>query len=346
MNYDKFENFIKRYVDYDKILPAPYIEGDSGIGKSEIIMQIAKEKGFHVVQVQIGTKTLEYFMGLPEIVKHAHVNDLGEETVVAETLWTAPEMVCLANKQKKAIIFIDDFHLARDEERKVMFELLTTHSVHGFTLNPMVKVIIAANPMDAEYGATVTDLPKPIRSRVGVFSLKPDIQRWLDVSVKRGIAPLILSFLDFRSDLFISSPSKNGQYCCPRSWWGLSRYLDAGYDLDLELVEGFIGTEGGSELLAFYNIYQKYEQNPPKSWKQLSTHREKAAFTAYMMIKSKLEIVKQFIVDMSNDPSANALCVLLLKDVSTKHKVTDKKCLEIFEMVGNKKIIEHLGLRA
>ena len=116
MNYKSFESFIDQYLKAANGLPAPFIIGESGIGKTEIIAAVCKKNQFSLVEVQIGTKTLEYFMGLPEIVTREVPGEEGnKKEMLHETLWTSPDMVTQAKKHVKSVVFIDDFHLAREE---------------------------------------------------------------------------------------------------------------------------------------------------------------------------------------------------------------------------------------
>jgi len=391
-DYKELIGFLEMYAhakfDYTHI--CPYIVGESGIGKSEIMEQVFVKAGYTMIQCQIGTKTLEYFMGLPEITKWQEVvrdkngvavmqprlgldgkpektkqiDEKGNPVIdekgnsimipvlepkmktIAETTWTPPELVVLANREEKAVIFIDDFHLAREEERKVMFELLTTHSIHGFRLNDSVKVVMAANPQDAEYGATVTDLPKPIRSRIAVFRLNHNVEQWCHESLDRGIDKRIVAFLRFNEAQLLTEADDAGQYACPRSYWGLSDYLKAGFPLSMKLTTGFIGAGAASDLMGFHDVYQKFEDpaNRPKKWTNLgSDHAKKAAFTAYLMIKDDLALIKKFVVDMTHDKDSSAFAILLLKSISSKRDIDDPRCLEVFDMVDNQDIIECLG---
>ena len=304
MNYKNFEELVKRYLNGDKNLSPLFIEGESGIGKSQIIRQVAEACKYSVFVVQIGTKTLEYFMGLPETV---------EVNGSLETKWTPPELVSLVNNcEGPALVFIDDFHLSREEERKVMFELLTDNAMHGFKLKDGTKIILAANPHSAEYGSTSSELPKPIRSRVMLFELNANFDQWKEVSLENSISPLIVSFLTFNKECFLSEPGKNGQYPCPRAWWSLSNYLKAGFELTSELVCAAVGNTASAEFLAFYNIYLSYERKKPDKWLSLD-YKEKAAFISYLMIKKDANLIKRYHKEIKSDEKSRPLSIVLWK---------------------------------
>ena len=335
MNYKSFEKLIKDYLnDKNNKLTPLFIEGESGIGKTEIIKQISAVCGFNTFIIQIGTKTLEYFMGLPETDK-----DSNDEHI---TKWSAPELVSLVNNSDKpAVVFIDDFHLSRDEERKIMFELLTDKTMHGFKLKKDTKIILAANPYSAEYGSTTTELPKPIRSRVMKFELNADFEQWKEVSIKKGINSLIISFLTFKNDFFIGEYGKNGQYPCPRSWWSLSGYINAGFEMTSELVCAAVGNTASAEFMAYYDIFLKYERKKPKNWKSLSTYKDKAAFISYLINKAAPDIIKKYCIDISQDVSIRPLMIILWKFMSQSK---DPKMLELFRENFPEEIIQEYAI--
>jgi len=323
LNYTEFSNLIKFYLENDDLAPL-FIEGESGIGKTQITEAVALSLGFKPFVVQLGTKTLEYFMGLPSTI---------EVDGVKETQWTRPEVVfqinsfCEEKEGNKALLFIDDFHLAGEEERKIMFELLPEHSIHGFPLHKNVKIMLAANPHSSEYGSTVSELPKPVSSRIMLYELRASFEQWKAVSMEKGVSPLLLSFLEFNKSYFLGERGKNSQYPCPRAWWNLSAYLEKGAPITAATIKAAVGDSAAAEFMAFYNVYQGFETKKPESWMALD-YQNKAALASYLIMKKDISLIRKYHEEMKADDSSRPLLVMLWKFLSS---VEDKEFTEFFE---------------
>jgi len=249
-----------------------------------ISLDTAKHLGFSTVILQIGTKTIEYFTGIPTT-----------DEKLKRAIWTMPDLVRLVEEAPQPVmLLIDDAHLAQEETVKVLWEMLSSRTLHNYPFPPETKLVFAANPYTEEFGSTVSNMPKPIRSRVHIITMENDVQTWLGLSYQRKIHPFVTGFVSSHKQHFMSEPDAEGMYCSPRGWWNLSNYLDNGFELTSELVKGFSGSQAAEEFVVFHNTYLKFIDNTPV-WQELKTEAEKAAFITYLLINDDMTEIKRVV---------------------------------------------------
>jgi len=317
-----------------------------------------------------GSKTMDWFLGMPEtIIRYKNVlDDAGNQIMVpklnddgvimldsdknaimvpkreriADCIWTTPEPVRIMHEFEglRCIAFFDDIHLVRGEERKIFFEAFTDFTIHGHKLPDNCLIVCAGNPTDAEHGATVTDIPLPIRSRFVKLDLVADVDLWINASVARQINPLIIGAVRFDPTVFSTAPGESGQYSCPRSLWTLSKLIDVGLDFSLANITGCVGEHAASKIVAFHTIYEQFEKSLPDKYEQLDFNK-KVALTSYMMVKKDIKLFKRFIPGMSDDPNSSAILTMAMR--FAVRTFPEKQAQELMDYVKNQEFLASLG---
>ena len=113
------------------------IRGRHGIGKSEIVYQIAAKLDLPVVERRASQMTEGDLLGLPS-------------TDGDVTSWCPPEFLATACAQP-VILFLDEVDRAVTEVRQGLFELCDSRKIAGQTLHPETLIIAAVN--GGEHGA-------------------------------------------------------------------------------------------------------------------------------------------------------------------------------------------------
>jgi len=181
------------------------IWGDKGIGKTDLIKQMAGTIVDRVVDVPIAQiEEMGDFHGLPI---HAAREDGTPITVTAPPHWVP------TNPEEKSILLIDDFNRADIRIIRGIMQLIQDYKTVSWTLPPLCTIVLTANPGDAEY--LVTTLDPAILSRLAHVTMEPDFRVWLAWGEKNGIDERILSFIARYQDML--SPS-GAERTCPRSW--------------------------------------------------------------------------------------------------------------------------------
>jgi len=306
MKTKKFKDFLEQYLQTDRILKAIFFEGPPGIGKTEIIFQMAKRLDYTAIIVHLGTKTIEHFSGLPMFADTSDGRRI--------TVWSIPEIVNLCNTGKKTILFFDDIHLASEVVIKILFEALTDRSIHGVKLNDNVKIIAAMNKIESSMGSTITEIPEPVRNRYVKINVEPELDDWLEYATKIDVDPLVVSFLNFDKTCFYDTPEhENAQFATPRSWVTLSEYITSGFEMNSELIFGAIGKKCGIKFMSYYQVFVKYDTNPIEKWKDLKSYKEKMSYCAYLSRKLSPTLLNNYINDMIKDNDVITFVLLTIR---------------------------------
>ena len=313
MKTKEFKEFFKKYLETKKILRPLFIEGSPGIGKTEIIRQISKKCGYRCIVTHLGSKTIDHFSGLPEFSK----KDNGK----LATTWSEPALVDLCNKDDvPTVLFLDDVHLASEIVIKILFEALTERAIHGEPLGNKVKVVGSMNEISSEMGSTISEIPDPVRNRFIRLKIEPDLKDWLAYANKIGVDESIIGFLSFNNKFFCAAPAdESSQFPTPRSWVGLSEFFNEGFSPDTPgLVEGAVGKDAAIELLSFYEIFIKFDNEKPKTWDSLSSYKSKIAFIAYLLRKLDVDLVNKYLEDIVKDSAVASFSLELVQKIIKK----------------------------
>ena len=125
------------------------------------------------------------------------------------------------------------------------------------------------------------NLSEALKDRVFILNVKPDFEIWKeDFAFPRGIDPMIVSFLNFRPNLFYTFDKrrKNASektFATPRSYELASDALKTGLDNGIlrSVLSGCLGEGVATEFVAFRRVYKdlpnihdlfsgKYDQVP------------------------------------------------------------------------------------
>lgn len=172
----------------------PFIWGHAGIGKSSIIKQYAKEKGYHFFPFYLGTQSdLGDILGLADFVR----NEYG--TAVATTFAT-PEWLkntidyCNNNPDSGAIIFLDEFNRARKDILNGMFSLALDKTFHTLKLPKNCHIIAAGNPPTDEYFTTDVN-ETALMARFVHVKLAPSFEEWVQYAQETKINGNLIDFI-------------------------------------------------------------------------------------------------------------------------------------------------------
>lgn len=239
--------------------------GPSGVGKTEMAIQAAQKAKHNYVYVNLSVLEAPDLVGLPKIV--------GDHTTYAP-----PEFLPLVEEnRKKVILIVDEIDKAKDELQNPMLELFQFRSVNGRQLN--IKSIIATGNLPNEHAKSRVIL-WALANRCNIYKTGCDYEYWRRWAVANGINPLIVGFLNHRSDLLLK-PNTSGDptaYChpSPRSWtlaakdidrfekyvekypddWPIDHNNDPVVDFEYMLVAGRVGVKAALDFKIWLKHYR------------------------------------------------------------------------------------------
>jgi len=151
-----------------------FVYGPPGVGKSEIITNFFKKRGYKITLLQIQHVPIETLAGYPVIKTDAKMKG-GDQVkmVVADILPPSDD-------KGKHLLFLDEFNAGTEEQMKAAMNLALTGNIGTYHLPPNTVIVAAGNAPEEDNATAVNTLDAPtLRRFVYKVKLKPDLPEWL-----------------------------------------------------------------------------------------------------------------------------------------------------------------------
>lgn len=193
------------------------LHGRPGIGKTEIVQQLADETGSILHDLRLTTIEPPDLRGLPFYDHEAR-----------RTVWYPPED--LPHGDAPAILFLDELTAAPPTLQPTVYGLLQERRVGRYRLPESTFVVAAGNAV--EDGAVAYEMGTALSDRLIHLSVRAEASDWLArYAVPRGVNPSVCAFIRTRPDLLDTTEAalREGAViaCTPRSWVRAGAILDA-----------------------------------------------------------------------------------------------------------------------
>ena len=230
-----------------------FLWGPPGIGKSEIVTEIANEWGNTlVIDLRMAQMEPTDIRGIPFFNKDLGVMD-----------WAPPiELPSeeLAAQYDHVILFLDEMNSAMPAVQAAGYQLILNGRVGKYVL-PENVVIVAAGNRDSDKGVTYR-MPMPLANRFLHLEMRPDFASWQTWAVLNGIHQDVIGYLSFaKQDLYdFDAKSSSRAFATPRTWTFVSQLLeedDCDADTLYNLVAGTVGEGLATKFMAHRKIASK-----------------------------------------------------------------------------------------
>ncbi|MBP5684482.1 MAG: ATP-binding protein, partial [Bacilli bacterium] len=237
------EQIIKGYLESDISF---YMHGPTGVGKSARIIEYDPD----VRPIYMRNASPERING-----KTVYVPPI-ENMITTEydgmqdfkpTWLTRIEELCNRDKDRLHVVFFDELSNAFPSIQGFIFNIMLSKEVNGLWRLPTnARVVAAGNETSDSLAAN--EISKPLFSRLAHIYLKDDYKSWINWASKKGLHPLVITFMAKTKGEFIRTEytgmSPNAD---PRKWEMVSKvlqyyvYLQVLYTLiDKKVVDEFI----------------------------------------------------------------------------------------------------------
>jgi MoxR-like ATPase len=149
--------------------------GEPGIGKTEIINQMAQAQGRHVETVIMSLRDPSDLGGLPIPTGSG---ETGQEVILAPPKWAVN-----ATKAKKSMIFFDEFSTAMPSVQAAGLRVIAESCVGEFQMEGDIAMIAAANPPECAAGGW--ELEPPMANRFLHLDVTPDPASWVEWALSK-----------------------------------------------------------------------------------------------------------------------------------------------------------------
>jgi hypothetical protein len=228
------------------------IRGRHGIGKSELVYQIARELNLPIVERRASQMTEGDLVGLPSIN--------GNRTSFNPPDWF--KEAC----ERPVALFLDEVDRATIEVRQGIFELTDSRKLNGHVLHPGTRIFAAVNGGVHAAQYQVGEMDPAELDRWSVFDVEPTVEDWLKWA-KDNTHTVIWDFINNHRNHLEHNQGDfepNKKYPSRRSWKRCNDVLNhAGlltgdYNKDVvPLAAAFVGYEAAIELGSFIQNYQR-----------------------------------------------------------------------------------------
>jgi hypothetical protein len=218
------------------------LHGRPGIGKTEIVQQLADETGSALFDLRLTTIDPQDLRGLP-FYDH--------ET--RRTIWYPPEDLP-DDPDAPAILFLDELTAAAPALQPTVYGLLQERRVGRHVLPASTFIVAAGNTV--EDGAVAYEMGTALSDRLIHLSLRAQAADWIaNYAVPRGVDAAVTAFIRTRPDLLDTTEDalRKGQMiaCTPRAWARAGGLMQTVKDKTLRdvLLAGVLGDAAAAEFI-------------------------------------------------------------------------------------------------
>ena len=258
---DEFGHYLIPAIRQRPIL----LMGAPGIGKTQIMEQIARECKVGLVSYTITHHTRQSAVGLPFIKEKT----FGNETF-SVTEYTMSEIIASVYEKmektglKEGILFIDEINCVSETLAPMMLQFLQGKTFGNQKVPEGWVIVTAGNP--PEYNKSVREFDVVTLDRIKRIDVQPDFEVWKEYAYEQGIHPAVISYLELRRKNFYRMENTvDGRiFATARGWEDLSRLIQVyealGKEVDREVVYQYIQHPMiAKDFAAYLALYNKYK---------------------------------------------------------------------------------------
>lgn len=272
MKISEVKNVVKEIVTATGIVPA--LVGERGIGKTEVLKQLASDLGWGYHAIYPSALEGPDFMGL--VVK---------DLEAGVTRYLAPEFLPTEKAVEKGLfpenglLVLEEFNRAEVQTIHVLFPLLQEGRINVHKIHPGWKMVVAMNPDTSAY--TTASLDLAALDRILTLQVDAQVDDYIDYCVSTGRYDRdILEYLAVYPNMLCdnSAEDSSGKSPSPRSWSKVQElrmattFGDSDSSMALEVLAGAVGTRA----IASFFGYLRDRETMPISAEEIIRSTEKS----------------------------------------------------------------------
>lgn len=236
------------------------IHGSPGVGKSQVVQQVAKNNKIGFIDVRLSQLDPVDLRGVPSV-----------DAKKKQTSWNVPDFF---PKDGAGILFLDEINSAAQATQAAAYQLVLDRRLGDYELPEGWKIVAAGNR--ATDRAIVNQMSTALKNRFAHLNFEVNNEDWVDWALRNNIATEVIGFIRFRPMLLNEFEKRNDTkeerermmrmkdaqaFATPRSWEFLSKALaeTPDEDIEYELYSGIVGEGCAAEFMG----YMKYYRNMP-----------------------------------------------------------------------------------
>ena len=213
-----------------------FLWGPPGIGKSELVADIAQELGGYMIDLRLGQMEPTDIRGIPFYNKDTGKMDWAEPVDLPTEEF--------ASQYPIVVLFLDEMNSAAPSVQAAAYQLILNRRSGKYFL-PDNVVMVAAGNRESDKGVTYR-MPTPLANRFIHQEMRVDFASYQEWAVNNNIHKDVVGYLSFaKQDLYDFDPkSASRAFATPRSWTFVSQILedeDGDDDTVMNLIAGTVG---------------------------------------------------------------------------------------------------------
>lgn len=246
-----------------------FIWGQPGVGKSQIVKQIADEyfadscgfisEGYNLRDKKTGqfTNKRPYLQDVRAVLLDpVDLRGIPRINGDGTAHWCPPDFL---PKDGQGILFLDELPAAPPLVQASCYQLVLDRCVGEYHL-PDGWSIIAAGNYETDRAVTHR-MPSPLANRFTHLHFEVDLEDWVNWALSADIRTEVIAFIRFRPNLLHSfDPSKNEKsFPTPRSWEFISNIINTNLStsIEYEVIKGTVGEGAAAEFVGFLRIFRQ-----------------------------------------------------------------------------------------
>lgn len=240
----KPSDITKSLVHLTSVQRPAMIWGAPGVGKSDIVAQVAAIRGVELRDVRLSLMDPTDIKGFPKIgeVKQG-------KTTVEEMRWIPPDFLPHSGE---GILFLDELVSAPRAVQAAAYQLILNRCIGKYKLPDGWSVIAAGNRMGDR--AVVHDMPSALANRFVHIEYEVDMEDWYAWATTNKISDVVRSWIRFKPTALHSFDPNSSEraFPSPRSWVFVDDLIRSNLspDTELELIKGTVGEGAAAEFMA------------------------------------------------------------------------------------------------
>lgn len=242
-----------------------FIMGPPGIGKTDIMKQVAEELSIGMVSYSMTHHTRQSALGLPYIIEKEFQ---GQKYQVSE--YTMSEIVSTIydiveeDGVREGILFLDEINCVSETLAPSMLQFLQFKTFGKHRIPDGWVVVAAGNP--PEYNNSVREFDIVTLDRLKRLDVEADYDTFINHAKIQGVHPAILSYLELKQyDFYKIETNVDGKsFVTARGWVDLSQMLrifeEKDFVIDETLVVQYLqNREIAKNFAMYYDLFKKYQ---------------------------------------------------------------------------------------
>lgn len=241
-----------------------FLLGAPGIGKTEIVKQVALNLNLGFVSYTMTHHTRQTALGLPMIVeKNINGNTYSATEYTMSEIIDSIYTVIKEEGKEEGVLFIDEINCVSETLSPLMLDLLQNKRFGSHKLPKGWVLISAGNPPEFNSAARAFDIATS--DRLKIIKVEANCDDWLIHARQSKANAAVVYYLRLNKDkLFcISRKDRTLSIVTPRGWEDLSKILTSyeklGYEVSEELCEQYLQDEDiAKDFFTKYRFFREF----------------------------------------------------------------------------------------